>query len=53
MHGYWKFFGKDGTIMRSGSFEREQQIGTWTTFDGTGKPVKVTEMKASATHESR
>jgi hypothetical protein len=46
MHGYWEFFRKDGTIMRSGSFDREQQIGTWTTYDASGKPYKVTEMKA-------
>lgn len=31
-----------------GSFDREQQIGTWTTYDAGGKPAKVTEMKPGA-----
>lgn len=48
MHGYWEFFRKDGTIMRSGSFDREQQVGTWTTYAASGKLIKVTEMKAGA-----
>ena len=48
MHGYWEFFRKSGKIMRSGSFDREQQVGTWTTYDTSGKPFKVTEMKAGA-----
>ena len=48
MHGYWEFFRKNGTIMRSGSFDRDEQIGTWTTYDASGKPYKVTEMKAGA-----
>ena len=46
MHGYWEFFRKSGVIMRSGSFDREEQIGSWTTYDASGKPYKVTEMKA-------
>jgi hypothetical protein len=48
MHGYWEFFRKNGTIMRSGTLDREQQIGTWTTYDASGKPYKVTEMKTGA-----
>jgi antitoxin component YwqK of YwqJK toxin-antitoxin module len=43
MHGYWEFFRKDGTLMRSGSFDSGKQIGTWTTYDHTGHPYKETE----------
>jgi antitoxin component YwqK of YwqJK toxin-antitoxin module len=43
MHGYWEFFRKDGTLMRSGSFHSGKQIGTWTTYDQTGHPYKETE----------
>ena len=42
MHGPWKFFRRDGSPMRSGSFERGKQIGVWRTFDRTGKVVKQT-----------
>jgi antitoxin component YwqK of YwqJK toxin-antitoxin module len=43
MHGYWEFFRKDGTLMRSGSFDSGKQIGIWTTYDQTGHPYKETE----------
>ena len=31
MHGEWSFYRKDGTLMRSGSFERGRQTGVWKT----------------------
>lgn len=43
MHGAWEFFRKDGSPMRSGSFERGRQVGVWKTFDRAGKIVKETE----------
>lgn len=43
MHGYWEFFRKDGTRMRSGSFDRDGQVGEWITYDSLGEPYKVTE----------
>ncbi len=43
--GYWEWFRKDGTIMRSGTFRDGIQVGTWTTYDKTGQPHKVTDMK--------
>jgi antitoxin component YwqK of YwqJK toxin-antitoxin module len=46
MHGPWEFFRKDGSLMRSGSFDHDRQIGTWTTFDRSGAIVKVTEFGA-------
>jgi len=43
MEGYWEWFRKDGTLMRSGYFEKDKQVGEWTTYDKSGKIVKVTK----------
>ena len=43
MHGQWEFFRKDGSVMRSGRFDRGEQVGIWKTFDRTGKVVKETD----------
>jgi len=43
MHGAWEFFRTDGTIMRSGAFDGGRQVGTWRTFDRTGRVVKETD----------
>jgi antitoxin component YwqK of YwqJK toxin-antitoxin module len=43
MHGAWEFFRKDGSIMRSGEFDRGQQVGIWRTFDKAGRLVKETD----------
>ena len=43
--GYWEWFRKDGTKMRSGSFENGQQVGQWTTYDQRGRVYKVTTIK--------
>jgi len=43
-HGYWEWFRKDGTKMRSGHFEKNKQVGTWITYDKKGKIVKKTLM---------
>jgi antitoxin component YwqK of YwqJK toxin-antitoxin module len=48
MHGAWEFFRRDGSIMRSGSFERGQQVGTWRTYDRSGKVVKETHFSEGA-----
>ena len=42
MHGEWEFFRRDGSIMRSGTFDRGKQIGMWKTYDRSGKVVKET-----------
>jgi antitoxin component YwqK of YwqJK toxin-antitoxin module len=47
MHGPWKFFRRDGSLMRSGSFERGKQIGRWRTFDRSGNVIKETEFSKS------
>jgi antitoxin component YwqK of YwqJK toxin-antitoxin module len=43
MHGPWKFFRRDGSLMRSGSFDRGTQVGVWRTYDKTGSVVKETD----------
>jgi antitoxin component YwqK of YwqJK toxin-antitoxin module len=45
MDGYWEWFRKTGTIMRSGHFDKGKQVGEWTTYDQDGKVFKVTKMK--------
>jgi len=45
MEGYWEWFRRDGSRMRSGSFTRGEQVGEWTTYRANGSIVKVTTMK--------
>jgi antitoxin component YwqK of YwqJK toxin-antitoxin module len=45
MTGYWEWFRKDGTRLRSGYFENGAQTGEWTTYDGSGAPYKTTHMR--------
>ncbi|HEX3427200.1 MAG TPA: hypothetical protein VHS36_00195 [Candidatus Limnocylindrales bacterium] len=37
MHGQWTFYRSDGSVMRTGAFDRGRQVGIWRTFirDGT------------------
>lgn len=49
--GYWEWFRKDGTRLRSGHFENGEQVGDWTTYDRTGAPYKTTTMKPKPTPE--
>ena len=46
MDGYWEWFRKDGTKMRSGYFTNGVQTGKWTTYDQKGKVYKVTDFKS-------
>ncbi len=43
MHGPWEFLRKDGSVMRTGSFDRGRQVGVWRTYDRAGKVVKETD----------
>ena len=47
--GYWEWFRKDGTKLRSGSFENGEQVGEWTTYDNKGAVYKVTKMNPKKT----
>ncbi len=40
--GYWEWFRKDGTRMRSGYFQKGVQVGEWVTYDKKGHVHKVT-----------
>ncbi|MEK6190900.1 MAG: hypothetical protein AABM41_01085 [Chloroflexota bacterium] len=42
MHGAWSFYRTDGSLMRSGAFDRGKEVGTWRTFDRSGTVVKET-----------
>ena len=42
LEGYWEWFRLDGSKLRSGHFKSGKQVGEWTTYDATGKVVKVT-----------
>jgi antitoxin component YwqK of YwqJK toxin-antitoxin module len=44
MDGYWEWFRKNGTIMRSGHFRNGEQVGEWITYDQQGQVYKVTNM---------
>lgn len=44
--GYWEWFRKDSTKLRSGTFEDGVQVGEWTTYDRSGRVHKVTTFKA-------
>jgi antitoxin component YwqK of YwqJK toxin-antitoxin module len=46
--GYWEWFRKDGTKMRSGTFENGAQTGDWTTYDQAGRVYKVTTIRSAA-----
>ncbi len=44
MDGYFEWFRKDGTKLRSGYFKNGLQTGEWTTYDAKGQPYKVTDL---------
>jgi antitoxin component YwqK of YwqJK toxin-antitoxin module len=41
-HGAWEFYRLDGSVMRTGTFDRGRQVGVWKTFDRAGRLVKET-----------
>jgi antitoxin component YwqK of YwqJK toxin-antitoxin module len=43
LHGTWKFFRLDGSLMRSGHFDRGRQVGVWNTYRRDGTLVKSTD----------
>ena len=42
MHGAWKWFRNDGTLMRTGEFKNGEQVGIWQTWARDGSLVKET-----------
>lgn len=47
MTGAWRWYRRDGSLMRSGAFGTGQragtQVGEWITYDRTGAPHRVTD----------
>jgi antitoxin component YwqK of YwqJK toxin-antitoxin module len=43
MHGAWAWYRLDGSLMRTGEFDRGRQVGTWRTHDRSGRVVKETD----------
>lgn len=42
MHGPWSWYRTDGSLMRTGTFDRGRQVGMRRTFDRKGTVVKKT-----------
>jgi antitoxin component YwqK of YwqJK toxin-antitoxin module len=47
MHGEWTWGRMDGSVMRTGAFDRGKQVGVWRTFDRAGRVVKETDFGGS------
>jgi len=47
MHGEWAWYRRDGSLMRTGAFDRGKQIGIWRTYDRAGRLVKETLFESS------
>ena len=47
--GYWEWYRPDGTLKRSGHFEKGVPVGEWTTYDQKGSVYKVTKKKPIST----
>lgn len=43
MHGAWEWYRTDGSVMRTGEFDRGKQVGVWRTFERSGRLVKESE----------
>jgi antitoxin component YwqK of YwqJK toxin-antitoxin module len=43
LHGEWEWYRTDGSLMRSGVFDRGKQVSVWKTFDRAGRVVKETD----------
>ncbi|MHB8132672.1 MAG: toxin-antitoxin system YwqK family antitoxin [Anaerolineaceae bacterium] len=43
--GYWEWYRLDGTIKRSGYFDKGNPVGEWITYDDQGHVYKVSRKK--------
>jgi antitoxin component YwqK of YwqJK toxin-antitoxin module len=43
LHGSWTWYRKDGTILRTGRFDRGRQVGIWGTYTADGTLHKETD----------
>jgi uncharacterized protein YdhG (YjbR/CyaY superfamily) len=44
LHGPWQWWRQDGSLLRSGTFDRGRQVREWTTYDRSGAVAKVTDL---------
>ncbi|GIK54346.1 MAG: hypothetical protein BroJett015_00090 [Chloroflexota bacterium] len=44
--GYWEWYRPDGTLKRSGYFDKGKPVGEWITYDDKGNVYKVETKKA-------
>jgi antitoxin component YwqK of YwqJK toxin-antitoxin module len=44
LHGAWKWYRTDGSVMRTGHFDRGKRVGVWRTFERSGRLVKETAL---------
>jgi len=40
--GYWEWYRLDGSLKRSGYFEKGEPVGEWITYDHNGEKYKTT-----------
>jgi antitoxin component YwqK of YwqJK toxin-antitoxin module len=40
--GYWEWYRTDGTLKRSGYFEKGEPVGEWVTYNNKGEKYKTT-----------
>jgi antitoxin component YwqK of YwqJK toxin-antitoxin module len=40
--GYWEWYRPDGTLKRSGYFDKGKAVGEWITYNASGEPHKHT-----------
>jgi antitoxin component YwqK of YwqJK toxin-antitoxin module len=50
--GYWEWYRLDGTLKRSGYFDKGEAVGEWTTYDAKGNVYKVEIKKAVNTSKN-
>lgn len=43
LHGPWQWWRQDGSLLRSGTFDRGRQVREWTTYDCSGAVARVTD----------
>lgn len=43
--GYWEWYRLNGTLKRSGYFEKGEPVGEWITYDDLGNVYKVSKKK--------
>ena len=43
LHGTWRWYRRDGSLMRTGRFTRGTKVGTWETWDADGRLVSTKE----------